>query len=242
MSREDPSFPTHIQIATRRDFSSNPYVQGLESKVFELESSLEKERMDKDKWKKFYMEKDEEVDRLRLELEKVKKVLPPVDSTSKQRVGGIVAKALAPETGSESSEKIGSKGHKEDAEDLGIFWERTQAAASTRSGVQNNLLDPVQVLHQLVFDEVDDSVIGATQLSSVVADVIRNDATLYSKTYLDTTKSIKNQTGLCKTVHLSEHPAQTRGRLQLSSLPWEERLDVAYLRDRSAKEYERECL
>ncbi|KAH8914855.1 hypothetical protein BT69DRAFT_1325874 [Atractiella rhizophila] len=233
MSREDPSFPIHIQIATRRDFSSNPYVQGLESKVFELESSLEKERMDKDKWKKFYMEKDEEVDRLRLELEKVKKVLPPVDSTSKQRVGGIVAKALAPETGSESYGEDWIKRpvkpyrpiiSKEDAEDLGIFWERTQAAASTRSGVQNKLLDPVQVLHQLVFDEVDDSVIGATQLSSVVAD------------------SIKNQTGLCKTVHLPnilrKLEADYSSVLCLGKNDWMSRIFVtAVLRNTSGSAY-----
>ncbi|KAH8925004.1 hypothetical protein BT69DRAFT_1360300, partial [Atractiella rhizophila] len=187
----------------------------------------------------------------RLELEKVKKALPPVDSTSKQRVGGIVAKALAPETSSESSGEDCIKRpvkpyrpiiSKEDAEDLGIFWERTQAAASTRSGVQNKLLDPVQVLHQLVFDEVDDSVIGATQLSSVVADVIRNDATLYSKTYLDTTKSIKNQTGLCKTVHLPnilrKLEADYSSVLCLGKNDWMSRIFVtAVLRNTSGSAY-----
>ncbi|KAH8920292.1 hypothetical protein BT69DRAFT_1336579 [Atractiella rhizophila] len=209
MSREDASFSIHVQIATQRDLSSNPYVQQLELKVFELESSLEREQMDKDKWKKFYKEKDEEVDRLRLDIDKAKKVLPPADSMLKQPMGGMAAMTTETGTGVSAEDWIKKPVKpyrpiisKEDADYLGIFWERRQAAASTRTGAQNNILDPVQVLHQLVFDEIDNTVIGATQLSNATADVIRNDATLYTRTYLDATKSIKNQTGVCKTTYL----------------------------------------
>ncbi|KAH8921488.1 hypothetical protein BT69DRAFT_1298618 [Atractiella rhizophila] len=209
MSREDASFSIHVQIVTQRDLSSNPYVQQLELEVFELESSLEREQMDKDKWKKFYKEKDEEVDRLRLDIDKAKKVLLPADSMLKQPMGGMAAMTTETGTGISAEDWIKKPVKpyrpiisKEDADYLGTFWEHRQAAASTRTGAQNNILDPVQVLHQLVFDEIDNTVIGATQLSNATADVIRNDATLYTRTYLDAMKSIKNQTGVCKTTYL----------------------------------------
>ncbi|KAH8913416.1 hypothetical protein BT69DRAFT_1306605 [Atractiella rhizophila] len=123
--------------------------------------------MDKDKWKKFYKEKDEEVDSLRLDIDKAKKALE-----FRQKIGS--KKPVKP------YQPIISK---EDDDYLGIFWERRQAAASIRNSAQNNILDPVQ-------------------LSNATADVIRNDATLYTRTYLDATKSIKNQTGVCKTTYL----------------------------------------
>ncbi|KAH8930511.1 hypothetical protein BT69DRAFT_1327805 [Atractiella rhizophila] len=213
MSQEDASFSIHVQIATQCDLSSNPYVQQLELKVFELESSLERELMDKDKWKKFYKEKDEEVDRLRLDIDKAKKVLPPADSMLKQPMGGMAAMATETGTGISAEDWIKKPVKpyrpiisKEDADYLGIFWECRQAAASTRTGAQNNILDPVQVLHQLVFDEIDNTVIRATHLSNATADVIRNDATLYTRTYLDATKSIKNQTEIWKCLLLPKPP------------------------------------
>ncbi|KAH8921964.1 hypothetical protein BT69DRAFT_1351254, partial [Atractiella rhizophila] len=209
MSREDESFSVHIQITTLCDLLLNLYVQELELKVFELESSLVREQMDKDKWKKFYMEKDEEVDRLKLELDKAKKLLLPANSMSKRHAE---SRTMTPsEAGVDSSADDWIKKpvkpyrpiiSKEDVDELGIFWEHKQAAACTRTGIQNNLLNPVQVLHQLVFHETDNTVVAATQLSVRTADVIRNDATFYTKSYLDTTKLIKNQTRLCRTTYL----------------------------------------
>ncbi|KAH8922539.1 hypothetical protein BT69DRAFT_233990 [Atractiella rhizophila] len=89
-----------------------------------------------------------------------------------------------------------------EAERLQVFWERKHAVAATRTGAQNNLLDPLRVLRQLVFDELDDTVTGSIPLSKGTADVIRNDATVYVRSYLDTSRSIKNQEGICKTTYL----------------------------------------
>ncbi|KAH8925373.1 hypothetical protein BT69DRAFT_1295670 [Atractiella rhizophila] len=213
MSRNNDSFADRIQMATRRDLFLNPYVQELESKLAEVETALEREQTDKDKWKKFYMEKDEEVNRLKLQLEKVRKAPLPAKATysvSKDRIEGMMTTEFTDPIAEVSEEDWIRKPVKayrpiigqDDADKLGIFWERKQAAAATRTGVQNNILDPVRVLHQLIFDETDNTVIGATQLSQATADVIRNNASLYAKTYLNTTKSIKNQTGICKTTYL----------------------------------------
>ncbi|KAH8923348.1 hypothetical protein BT69DRAFT_1333945 [Atractiella rhizophila] len=147
------------------------------------------------------MEKDEEVDRLKLQLEKVRKAPLPAKATysvSKDRIEGMATEFTDPiaEVSEEDWIRKPVKAYRpiigqDDADKLGIFWERKQAAAAT-----------LRVLHRLIFDETDDTVIGATQLSQATADVIRNDASLYAKTYLNTTKSIKNQTGICKMTYL----------------------------------------
>ncbi|KAH8923237.1 hypothetical protein BT69DRAFT_1333997 [Atractiella rhizophila] len=135
------------------------------------------------------MEKDEEVDRLKLQLDKVRKAhlsAKPTNPTSMDRI------ALQPVDS--HNEFSGDDWIKKPLKHI--------ATASTRSGLQNNILNPVQVLHQLIIDEADDTVIGALPLPRATADVTRSEASLYAKSYLDTTKSIKNQTGLCKTTYL----------------------------------------
>ncbi|KAH8930668.1 hypothetical protein BT69DRAFT_1291684 [Atractiella rhizophila] len=203
--------------------------QQLELKVFELESSLEREQMDKDKWKKFYKEKDEEV-------------LPSADSMLKQPMGGIGAMATERGTGISAEDSIQKPVKpyrpiisKEDADYLGIFWESRQAAASTRIGAQNNILDPVQVLHQLIFHEIDNTVMGAAQLSNATADVIQNDATLYTRTYLDTTKCLQT-TYLPNILHKLEEDYSSV--LCLGKTDWMARIFVTgVLRNRSGSAY-----
>ncbi|KAH8920312.1 hypothetical protein BT69DRAFT_1336568 [Atractiella rhizophila] len=94
------------------------------------------EQVDKDKWKKLYMEKDEEVDRLKLELDKAKKLLLPANLMLKHHTE---SRTMTPsEAGADSSADDWIKKpvkpyrpviSKEDADELGIFWERKQAAA-----------------------------------------------------------------------------------------------------------------
>ncbi|KAH8927118.1 hypothetical protein BT69DRAFT_1330740 [Atractiella rhizophila] len=198
----EAAFIERLNTASKYQLLNHPYVVELRNRIFDLEVKVE----EVEKWKALYRERNEEVERVRIELDKLRirgpsipntiyfTAPPPTLSNPLSNSTATVSPSYVTETMAWSpqyDEVYVPIIDEEQAKELGIYWKRQDAVQNTKSAHQNNSLSPTTCLFHAKIE--DEQISEITPLSQSEAEVIQQAASTMCTQHLDRTETIKGQ-------------------------------------------------